>query len=111
MTPYGPDPLPVAAALTDTRALARRILRYATATELAAVLPGDLVDAYRSRSGKSTQLDTQAQQDPGLMAPVQAITTAVGLTAAFTILGAPTIPQAGQHCVGLSTDADETVWR
>ena len=92
---YGLDPPPVAAALTDTRALARRILRYATAAELAEVLPGDLVDAYRSRSERSTPLDTQAQQYPGLMAPAQAITTAVGLTAAFTILGAPSIPQAG----------------
>lgn len=92
---YTDDPLPVADALSDVRALARRILGYATIAELAAVVPADLLAAYRYPPPQPTKLDALAQNDPGFMAPAQAVIGAVGLTAAFTVLGAPTVAEAG----------------
>jgi len=88
---YASDPQPTRAALADVRALACRILTYATADDLAAIVPADLLAAYR----RATAEPQQSQSRPGFMAPRDAAVAAVGVTAAITVLGAPSIPAAG----------------
>jgi hypothetical protein len=88
---YASDPQPARAALADVRALANRILTYATADDLAAIVPADLLASYRHASAHRQQ----RQHRPGFMAPEDAAMAAVGVTAAITVLGAADVPAAG----------------
>lgn len=91
---YAADPQPARSALSDVRALARRILTYAPADDLATILPADLLTAYE-RTRATTPGPAHARRRPGLIAPAHAATTAVGVAAALTILRAPDIRRAG----------------
>lgn len=98
---------PGRAVLADIRALAGRILAYATANELDRLIPADLLTAYRSAQ---TQIDPRfgqprAEDKPGLAAPVHAATAAVGVTAALDILGARDVASAGDTMRWMVTSA------
>ncbi|UQX10996.1 TniQ family protein [Candidatus Mycobacterium methanotrophicum] len=90
---YHRDPKPGAGVLADIRAVAGRVLAYASHDELANILPADLVTAYRAgaeeRSGPA-----RAQNKPGLATPAYAATAAVGVAAALTSLSKPDIAAA-----------------
>jgi TniQ len=92
-------------ALADIRAVAGRILAYATADDWRRVLPADLSTAYlaaqqRQRSAASSARSTPK---PGLAAPSQAVTAAAGITAALAILGSADIDSAGRAMQWLIT--------
>ena len=94
---YADDPQPARAALADVRALANRILTYATSDDLAAIMPADVLLACGDAHSLSITAaePPQGQCRPGFMAPRQATTAAVGVTAAIAVLGAPDIETAG----------------
>src|SRR5271166_2663443 len=100
-------PYPSANALADIRAVAGRILAYATPDNLADVVSPDLLTAYRAVSAlPAAPLGPPRTEDkPGLAAPAQAATAAVGVTAALTILGAPDVHAAGDAMRWLVTGA------
>jgi len=88
---YTSDPQPARTALADVRALANRILGYATGGELASIVPADLLAIYHRACAELPQ----APRRPGFMAPGNAAVAAAGITAAFTVLSAAGIPAAG----------------
>ena len=88
---YASEPQPARVALADVRALASRILTYATADDLAAILPADLLAAYHGAAAEMQH----PRSRPGFMAPRSAAVAAAGVTAAMTVLGEPGIPAAG----------------
>lgn len=88
---YARHPQPATVALADVRALACRILTFATASDLAAVVPADLLAQYQQVSAAMQR----PRSRPGFMAPRSAAVAAVGVTAALSILGAAEIPAAG----------------
>ncbi len=104
---YRTHPSPSPPVLTDIRAVAGRILKYATADEFEHVVPPDLLTAYRAVQAQPNPRfgRPHAEQRPGLTAPAHAATTAVGVTAALTILSAPTIASAGEAMRWLVTSA------
>jgi len=81
--------------LTDVRAVAGRILHYATDGELKRILPADLVGPYRKIRTRRTDSPAAARDKPGLYTPAEAVTAAVGATAAVTILNTSTAAEAG----------------
>jgi len=85
---YRDHPQPSVGMLADIRALARRILWYATDDDLAPILPPDLHDTYhRLKTRNDGEGTTPLPVDkPGLAAPAHAITAAVGVTAALDVL-------------------------
>ena len=92
---YSAHPQPVPSALADLRALANRILTYATVPELSAILPADLLAAHTAPVPAPSKLSSQRASRPGFMAPPLAATAAAGITAAVTILDAPDVRAAG----------------
>jgi hypothetical protein len=88
---YADDPQPASTALADIRALANRMLRYASRDELAAALPPDLSTAYNSAAERSQE---DGPFDAPLFTSVEA--TAAGVTAAMAVLAAPSIEKAGE---------------
>jgi hypothetical protein len=88
---YASDPQSAMVALADVRALAKRILTYATPGDLANIVSADLLAAYHRASAEPQPPRTR----PGFMAPRDAAVAAVGVTAAFTVLDAADIPAAG----------------
>lgn len=84
--------------LSDIRAVARRILDYASVDDLAARLPGDLVDAFAQVRPQPSgpQSTTGPTRKPGLASPAHAAIAAVGVTLAVEILDSPDIPAAGE---------------
>lgn len=93
---YRHQPQPASAALSDIRALANRTLTYATARELASILPADILAADTEPACLPTTTGpTDPQGRPGFMAPSSAVTTAVAVTAAFSVLGEDDAPRAG----------------
>ncbi len=88
---YASDPQPARAALADVRALASRILAFATSNELADLVPAGLLATYHRASTQPPR----AQRRPGYMAPGSAAVVAAGVTAAVTVLGADGIQAAG----------------
>ncbi|MEV0028969.1 TniQ family protein [Nocardia sp. NPDC050793] len=87
---YADRPLPARTVLSDVRAVARRVLDYASVEHLSACLPADLVAVYDSTGG-----EPQQTRMTGLASPARAVTTAIGVTAALDALTAPDIPTAG----------------
>jgi len=83
--------------LSDIRAIAGRILAYATPEELDSIVPADLLAAYRNAADteRVTFGPAKADTKPGLAAPAHAAIAAVGVTAALRTLTAPTIAEAG----------------
>lgn len=83
-------------ALADIRAVAARVLSYATHEDLENVIPADLLSAHRSLGLQLAQRSGRNGDKPGLCAPAHAATAAVGVTAALTSLTAPDVATAGQ---------------
>lgn len=106
---YRAHPTAGTPALADIRAVAGRILAYATPDELERVVSPDLLAAYRALDALPNPRfgPPRAEDKPGLAAPAHAITAAVGGTAAMGILGAPTIASAGEAMRWLVTGARE----
>lgn len=82
------------AVLSDLRAVAGRILADLPTTDLPRWVPQDLAEAYLTadHDGKTHR---KAPGRPGFMAPAQAASAAVAVTAAFRVLGQPEIQRAG----------------
>ncbi|MCI4674057.1 TniQ family protein [Candidatus Mycolicibacterium alkanivorans] len=94
---YAAQPTVSRGALADIRAVASRVLAYASQEDIAERLPDDLATAYeqvRSSPLGSGQSPNPANK-PGMAAPTRAATAAVGVTIALSILGAPDIEAAG----------------
>lgn len=104
---YRISPQPRISVLSDLRAVAGRVLAYATPQELQAVIPDDLraahFDAARHqvrRSGISG-----AGMKPGLAAPARAAATALGVIAALHALEKSDIAEAGDELRWLMTSS------
>ena len=89
--------------------MAGRLLAYATPDELERVVSPDLLTVYRALDALPDPRfgPPRAEDKPGLAAPAHAITAAVGVTVAVSILGAPTIASAGEAMRWLLTGARE----
>jgi DNA-binding Xre family transcriptional regulator len=96
---YQIKPQPRINVLSDIRAVAGRILAYATPQELQAFIPDDLhaahVQAARHRVGRSGI--ARAEAKPGLAAPARAAAAAVGVVAALQALEESDIANAGNE--------------
>ena len=92
---YADDPQPAHRVLADARALANRVLSYATTEELSGVVPADLLSAYNAPAAQLTAFHTRAARRPGFLAPTHAIRAAVGLTVAFSALDATDVQTGG----------------
>jgi hypothetical protein len=96
---YRISPQPRINVLSDLRAVAGRVLAYATPQELQAVIPDDLraahFDAARHevRRSRISGADTK----PGLAAPARAAATAVGVIATLHALEKSDIAEAGDE--------------
>ena len=101
------QPAPGTRALADIRAVAGRILAYASPDEFERVVSPDMLTAYRDLTAQSNPRfgRPRAEDRPGLAAPVHAATAAVGVTAALSILGASDIASAGDAMRWLVTGA------
>ena len=95
---YDSTPQPRINVLADIRAVAGRILAYATPQDLAAVIPADLLTAYRDANQRSDHRTGPARADakPGLAAPTRAATAAVGVVATLRALDNPDVASAGE---------------
>jgi hypothetical protein len=104
---YRDRPTRSADVLADVRAVAGRILGYATDDDLHRILPTDLYRAHRELKTRTDGMGSSPLPDdkPGLAAPSHAITAAVGVTAALSILNAPDIASAGTVLRWLVTSA------
>ncbi|MEV6231814.1 TniQ family protein [Saccharopolyspora shandongensis] len=93
---YVTEPQPAFTVLSDLRALAARILRYADRDDLN-TLPQDLLDAYDQALIQPAGYGrpARAEKRSGAMAPAHAAITAVGATAAVGILSSDTVRDAG----------------
>lgn len=104
---YHNQPVPPAHALTDIRAVAGRVLAYASHKDLEQVIAPDLHGAYSGepRRPSNHSADRRRGKKPGLAAPAHALTTAVGVSAAMHILNSPTAEGAGENMRWLVTTA------
>ncbi|WP_232661237.1 TniQ family protein [Pseudonocardia sp. TRM90224] len=99
---YREQAAPTPAFLSDVRTLAIRMLTHATDDELAPIVPADLFAAYLARRATPARRSRTALRPvdpvdrPGFMAPGLAVTAAVAVTAAHSVLGAADIPTAGE---------------
>jgi hypothetical protein len=94
---YGAQPLSARVVLADIRAVASRVLAFASREDIAERLPNDLATAYeqvRSSPTGSRRLPTPRSK-PGMWTPARAATAAVGVTIALSVLGAPDTATAG----------------
>lgn len=87
---YRDAPVSFLESIADVAAVGGRVLRYATAKELHQVLPDDLVDQYLLIRG-----DPARVRPSRITATATAETAAVGATAAWSVLSAPTVGEAG----------------
>lgn len=116
---YRSAPEPRVAVLADVRAVAGRILAYASAAEIAPTIPADLLTAYEAASSSARGVESGGRGKPGLSAPALAVTTAVGVTSAMAILQSGTPAKAGQKMrwlidnareQGLNATSSNTIW-
>lgn len=82
-------------ALDVVRSLANRVLNYASVHGLSAVKAADLPRGCSDESVASEPLSARSTLNP--KAPMRAIETAVGVTAALDILSAPSVITAGKR--------------
>jgi hypothetical protein len=106
---YKSTPQPRINVLADIRAVAGRTLAYATAEELDAVIPPDLIAAFRDANHHVDRRSGPARADakPGLAAPARAATAAVGVVAAVTALDRPDVASGGDALRWLVTSSRE----
>lgn len=104
---YRDQPMPSMRVLADIRAVAGRVLAYASDDDLRRVLPADLHRAYRQLKMRTDSVGAAALPDdkPGLAAPAHAITAAVGVTAALGIVDSADVASAGDALRWLVTGA------
>ena len=104
---YTGNPQPCAGALADIRALAGRILTYATPDDLERIVALDLLRTYQEAAVGQVRRGGPARTDdkPGLAAPARAATAALGVTVALDILSAPDMLSAGDRMGWLVTTA------
>lgn len=117
---YRTQPVPAIGALADIRALAARALAQAATQGQLRVLPADLAAAYTRVRRREERADVRTEPNPRRWAPRDAITAAVGVTAAVTILNAPDTQTAAEamrsmitpaHARGrTATPADVALW-
>lgn len=83
--------------LSDIRAVAGRILAYATTEDLKATITPDLLVAHQSVDERPSRRYAPAQTDakPGLAAPARAATAAVGAVGAMDVLNRNDVSAAG----------------
>lgn len=94
---YRVMPQPRNSVLADIRAVAGRALAYATTKDLNAVVPADLLAAFRVRRHEDWRAGVaRTDTKPGLAAPAQAATAAVGVVAALNALDGNDIDAAGE---------------
>ncbi|WP_238413095.1 hypothetical protein [Saccharothrix deserti] len=93
---YATNPLPASTALSDLRALAGRILSHAERGDLNS-MPRDLLADYDHAMAQPAGHNKPAHAiaRPGAMAPAHAAITALGVTAAVTVLNSNTVRDAG----------------
>ncbi|WP_396911361.1 TniQ family protein [Mycolicibacterium sp.] len=96
---YHRHPQYAEAMLSDVRAVAGRVLGYATDADLARILPTDLVETYQVLKSRSDEQGAAPVPDdkPGLAAPAHAATAAVGVTTAIEILASSDTASAGDR--------------
>lgn len=94
---YAREPVVARDALADIRAIASRVLAYATRADIAERIPADLNSAYQHvlSSDNNPQPSKKPTSTPGRAAPIDAVTAAVGITIALSILGSPDVATAG----------------
>lgn len=94
---YAREPVVARDALADIRAIASRVLAYATREDIAERIPADLNSAYQHvrSSDDGCEPSKKPTSKPGMAAPVDAVTAAVGITIALSILDSPDIATAG----------------
>lgn len=94
---YRHTPQPRINVLADIRAIAGRALSYGTSQDLATIVPADLLAAYHeARSNSDPRAERgPAPTKPGLAAPAQAATTAVGVLAALHALDNDSVAAGG----------------
>ncbi|VBA31467.1 hypothetical protein LAUMK136_00063 [Mycobacterium attenuatum] len=95
--------------LADIRAVAGRALAYATPRDLDAVIPADLIAAFRDANHHLKRRSGPARADakPGLAAPARAATAALGVVAALRALDSTDIGSAGDALRWLVTSSRE----
>lgn len=96
---YALRPQPAAVVLADIRAIGRRTMSYATADDLVAVAPVDLVELYRLRRDAEPNGDASYHvRDRGsARAPSDSAVMAMAVTAAVEVLSQPDIHSAGRR--------------
>lgn len=94
---YRLHPQPRINVLSDVRAVAGRILAYATTEDLEATITPDLLVAHQSVDERPSRRYAPAQTDakPGLAAPARAATAAVGAVGAMAVLNRNDVSAAG----------------
>ncbi|SII54569.1 TniQ family protein [Mycobacteroides abscessus] len=94
---YQTLPQPRLNVLSDIRAVAGRVLAFATPQDLEAIVPQDLNRFYRCATEPSDSRSGPAPTDtkPGLAAPARAVTAAVGVVAALNALDRLDVASAG----------------
>ena len=98
-------------ALADIRAVAGRILAYATPDDWRRVLPADLSTAYSAMQQRRRTSAGATGSKPGPAAPSHAVTAAAGITAAWAILDATDVEEAGHAMHWLVTSGREQGWK
>lgn len=96
--PYEAHPQPRLNVLADIRAVAGRVLAYATPRDLEAVVPADLLAVYRGaiRRPSSRRRPLRASRNPGQVASAPAASAAVGVLAALQALNHVEVAGAGE---------------
>ena len=105
---YTSHPLPAASVLADLRALAQGILSGVDEDRVERIVPADLAAAYRdAQAAEATR--QRRRRIPGRKfkeKPPLAVTTAVAVTAAMSILTQPDIAAAAEQLVSLHSCVD-----
>ena len=96
---YHISPQPRISVLSDIRAVAGRVLAYATPEDLRGLVPDDLHAAYMEAA--RYRIDgsgiARAESKPGLAAPARAVSAAVGVLAALSSLEVSDVAGAGDE--------------
>ncbi|WP_235683153.1 hypothetical protein [Mycolicibacterium alvei] len=92
---YRTLPQPRLKVLSDIRAVAGRVLAYATPQDLEALIPQDLNCIYRDSAEPLGSRPARTATKPGMAAPARAAPAAVGVVAALTALDRPDVASAG----------------
>lgn len=106
---YAGMPAPRQKVLADIRAIAGRVLAYATPQDLERIIPVDVLAEHKKSGLREAHRYAPARTDakPGLAAPAEVATAAVGAIAALQVLDNPDIATAGDALRWLITSSRE----